>query len=102
MNIRRLPLNTDFFTVTTTDPGVASQPFGYDPSFQAVGRPWRYEFPHQPSTSDPESQPRFTVPVQVVLLPVQAGPLPAQEIGATPPPASPASVDPVGPEQKSA
>ena len=93
MNIRRQQQNTDFFTVTTTEPSVATQPFGFDPSFQAVGRPWRYEFPHQPSTSDPESQPRFTVP-----LPEQAT---VPESGATPALASPPAAGPADQTQKS-
>jgi hypothetical protein len=107
MNIRRLPLNTDFFTVTTTEPNVASQPFGYEPSFQAVGRPWRYEFPHQPSTSDPDAQPRFTVqaPVApvlapVVLAPVVLAPVQVPESATTPPSASPPAADPADQSQK--
>jgi len=36
---------------------------GGEPGFESVGRPWRYVFPHQPTSSDPESLPDFTVPV---------------------------------------
>ena len=100
MNIRRLSLNRDF-TVTPTDSSAASQPFGCDPNFQAVGRPWRYEFPHQPSTSIPELQPRFTVPMPkpvvqpVIILKPVVVPLP--QSGTTQSPASPLVVDPSDP-----
>lgn len=89
MNIRRLPLDTEIFTVTTADITVASQPFGYDPAFQAVGRPWRHEFPHQSSTSDPETQPRFTVPLPEPA----AGSVLAREFDATPEQESPPDAD---------
>jgi len=95
MNIRRLPITSDYCMDTTTELTVATQPFGYAPRFQAVGRPWRYEFPHQPSTSDPETQPRFTVP-----LPEQAEePVPVS--GAIPAPGSPPAAGPADQTQRS-
>lgn len=61
MNIRRRSEVLDFSTVPTTDPNAVPLPLGHEPGFHTVGRPWRYEFPRQPSSSDPATQPRFTV-----------------------------------------
>jgi hypothetical protein len=112
MNIRHLPQNTDLFTVITNDLSAASQPIGTAPGFRTVGRPWRYEFPHQPSTSDPNTQPRFTVQapvvpvvvmpvvlVPVVLVPVQVLPGRVPESAAIPPSASPPAADPADQSQ---
>ena len=63
MNTRRLPGDPGATQTTTNEPCTVTQPLGVEPGFQPVGVPWRYEFPRQPSSSDPSYQPSFTVPV---------------------------------------
>lgn len=97
MNIRRLPITGDYFTGTTTEPAVVFESVGTGLTFQPVGRPWRYEFPHQPSTSDPSDQPLLTVP----LPDPEPGSVLAQEFDATPPPEPLHAADPSDQPQKS-
>lgn len=92
MNIRRKLRDNDLFSGSRTDLGVPSQaPSRLHADFQAVGRPWRYEFPHQSSTSDPDTAPTFTVAIpENFEVPVS---------GATPLQASPHAVDPADQKQ---
>jgi hypothetical protein len=63
MNTRRLPTDSEYTTVPSPEVGATPPPTGESPNIQRVGRPWRYEFPHQPSSSDPERRRDFTVPM---------------------------------------
>lgn len=63
MNIRRRSVITTLDGEQIFTPLYQDDAFGAEPEYEPVGQPWRYEFPHQPSSSDPDSQPDFTVPV---------------------------------------
>lgn len=63
MNIRRQPTFVTINGDRIVEPIDTLELIGAEPEFEPVGRPWRYEFPHQPSSSDPDAQPDFTVPV---------------------------------------
>jgi hypothetical protein len=97
MNVHRQPQNADFFTVATKEPSVAFESLATGPTFQPVGRPWRYEFPHRPSTSDPAAHTPFTVPFPEPA----AGAVQAREFDAIPAQEPLPAGGPSAPEQKS-
>lgn len=92
MNTRNKNNLTDFFPTLAPVPRGEFDSVGAFPTFEPIGRPWRYEFPHRPSTSDPTAQPLFTVPEPEP----EPGSVLVREFGATPAPESPPAGDPSG------
>ena len=63
MQTRRFPTQADYSTTPTSGDGVTPPAMGEGPFIEKVGRPWRYVFPRQPSSSDPGQCRDVTVPM---------------------------------------